>query len=138
MEKCKQLYKKYEEMILYVFFGGLTTLVNIIVFFVMNTLMGIHYLIANAAAWILSVLFAYVTNRRWVFKSKCRGISAVFKEFAMFVGARVMSGAGDMLIMFLCVDVINVPSLVAKILSNVFVVIFNYLFSKLIIFREKK
>lgn len=138
MEKCKQLYKKYEEMILYVFFGGLTTLVNIIVFFVMNTLMGIHYLIANAAAWILSVLFAYVTNRRWVFKSKCRGISAVFKEFAMFVGARVMSGAGDMLIMFLCVDVISVPSLVAKILSNVFVVIFNYLFSKLIIFREKK
>lgn len=138
MEKCKQLYKKYEELILYVFFGGLTTLVNIVVFFVMDTLLGIHYLVANAAAWLLSVLFAYVTNRRWVFKSKCRGISAVFREFSMFVGARVMSGLGDMLIMFLCIDVIHMPSLIAKILSNVFVVIFNYVFSKLIIFRERK
>lgn len=137
-DKLKQLYKKYEEIIAYVFFGGLTTLVNIIVFFVMNDMFHIHYLIANAAAWLASVLFAYVTNRKWVFKSKCRGASAIIREMLMFIGARVMSGLGDMFIMFMCIDVAHFPSLAAKILSNVFVVIFNYIFSKLIIFKNKK
>ena len=138
LEKCKLLYKKYEELILYVFFGGLTTLVNIVAFFVMDTLLGIHYLVANAAAWILSVLFAYVTNRTWVFKSKSRGEAANAGEMALFVGGRVVSGAGDMLIMFVCIDLAHLPALLAKILSNVFVVIFNYIISKLVIFKNKK
>ena len=137
-DKLKLLYKKYEEIIAYVFFGGLTTLVNIVVFFVMNDIFHIHYLIAKAAAWLASVLFAYVTNRTWVFKSKCRGAAAIIKEMSLFVGARVMSGLGDMLIMFVCIDIVHFLSLVAKIFSNVFVVIFNYVFSKLVIFRNKK
>lgn len=137
-DKLKQLYKKYEELIAYVFFGGMTTLVNIVVFFVMNDLCRIHYLIANAAAWLASVLFAYVTNRKWVFKSKCRGAAAIIREMSLFIGARVMSGLGDMLIMFVCIDVARLPSLLAKIASNVFVVIFNYIFSKLIIFKNKR
>lgn len=138
MEKLKRLYKKYEEMIAYVFFGGLTTLVNIVVFFIVNDVLHIHYLAANAAAWLMSVLFAYVTNRKWVFKSKCRGAAAILREMLLFIGARVMSGLGDMLIMFVCVELIQMPSLVAKIFCNVFVVIFNYIFSKMIIFKQKK
>lgn len=137
-ETCKRLYDKYEELILYVFFGGLTTLVNIVVFWLIADVMHIHYMAANAAAWALSVLFAYVTNRKWVFKSKRHGFYPVLAELGMFVGGRLLSGAGDMLIMFICIDVIGLINLVAKILSNVFVVIFNYIFSKLIIFRNKK
>lgn len=135
IEKAMKLYKKYEELILYVFFGGLTTVVNIVVYGVCADLIGIHYLVSNGIAWILSVLFAYVTNRKWVFKSKKTG-AAIFKEFGLFVGGRIMSGVGDMLIMFVCVDVIGLWGMVAKILSNIFVVIFNYIFSKLIIFRK--
>lgn len=138
LERCKALYKKYEELILYVFFGGLTTLVNIVVFFAADTLLGIHYLIANGAAWILSVLFAYVTNRTWVFKSGSSGFAAIVREMALFVGGRIVSGAGDMIIMFVCIDLAHLPSLWAKILSNVFVVIFNYIVSKLIIFKNRK
>ena len=138
IETIKKLYYKYEELILYVFFGGLTTVVNIVVYGVCADVLKIYYLISNLAAWFLSVLFAYVTNRTWVFKSKKRGAAAILREFGLFVSGRVMSGAGDMLIMFLCVSVIGLPGLVAKILANVFVVIFNYIFSKLIIFRKPK
>ena len=88
-DKLKLLYKKYEEIIAYVFFGGLTTLVNIVVFFVMNDIFHIHYLIANAAAWLASVLFAYVTNRTWVFKSKCRGAAAWTTEYRTSYQRRV-------------------------------------------------
>lgn len=138
MELIKKLYKKYEELILYVFFGGLTTVVNIVVYGVCADILNIYYLIANLAAWFLSVLFAYVTNRTWVFKSKKRGAAAILREFGLFVSGRIMSGAGDMLIMFVCVSLAGLPGLVAKILANVFVVIFNYVFSKLIIFRKPK
>ena len=85
----------------------------------------------------LSVLFAYVSNRTLVFKSKKRGASAIFREFTLFVSGRLMSMAGDMIIMFLCVSVAMLPGIVAKILSNIFVMIFNYVFSKLIIFRKR-
>lgn len=134
----KKLYTKYEELILYVFFGGLTTLVNIVVYWLCADVLRIYYLISNAFAWIFAVLFAYVTNRTWVFKSKKNGALAIIKEFALFVSGRILSGLGDMLIMFVCVSVLTLPGLVAKIAANVFVVIFNYVFSKLIIFRKNK
>jgi len=137
-EKCKKLYKKYEELVLYVFFGGLTTVVNIVVFWLFANVLKIHYLVANLIAWVVSVLFAYFTNRTWVFKSKVRGLYPVIREMVMFVAARVMSGAGDMLIMFVCVDVLRLGNLVGKIASQIFVVIFNYVFSKLIIFKNRK
>ncbi len=132
----KKLLIKYQELISYVFFGGLTTLVNIVVYWLCADVLHIHYLISNALAWISAVLFAYVTNRTWVFKSKKRGTSAIFKEFSLFVSGRILSGLGDMLIMFICVSLLTLPGLIAKIASNVFVVIFNYVFSKLIIFRK--
>ena len=132
----KKLFTKYEELILYVFFGGLTTLVNIVVYWFCADVLHIYYLISNAFAWVLAVLFAYVTNRRWVFKSKKRGAAAILREMMLFVSGRILSGLGDTLIMFICVSVLTLPGLVAKIAANVFVVIFNYIFSKLIIFRK--
>lgn len=136
METIVKLYKKYRELVWYVICGGMTTVVNIVTYGVCADILGIHYLVSNFIAWVLSVLFAYVSNRTLVFKSKKRGASAIFREFTLFVSGRLMSMAGDMIIMFLCVSVAMLPGIVAKILSNIFVMIFNYVFSKLIIFRK--
>lgn len=137
IQKIRTLYKKYEELVLYVICGGFTTLVNIVVYGLCADIIGIYYLVSNFIAWVLSVIFAYVTNRKWVFKSRKRGAPAILREFSLFVSGRVMSLLGDMLIMFLCVSVAHLPGLIAKILANIFVMVFNYVFSKLIIFRKK-
>lgn len=134
----RTLFFQYKEPLLYLFFGGLTTLINIAVYTVLADLLGVYYLTANAAAWVLSVLFAYLTNRRFVFESRSRGAAAVLRELALFTGCRLLSGAFDMGCMYLCVDLIRLPGLAAKILSNVLVVILNYLFSKFLIFRGRQ
>lgn len=138
MEKILSLFQKYREVILYVFFGGCTTLVNILSYFVLTDLMHLDYLVSNAQAWVLSVLFAYVTNRIWVFQSSAAGFAAVFKEIVSFFGFRLFSGGVDMLIMYLAVSVLHFPDKPVKILSNVLVIVLNYIFSKLVIFRKKE
>ncbi len=84
IDKIRALYKKYEELVLYVICGGLTTLVNIVVYGLCADILGIFYLVSNFIAWALSVLFAYVTNRKWVFKSKKRGKRAILHEVFSF------------------------------------------------------
>ena len=91
-----------------------------------------------AVAWVLSVLFAYVTNRRWVFHSEAKGAKAIGKEFAAFLGARLGTGLLDMLIMYLCVDLLGWNDMVMKLASNVIVVILNYILSKFFIFKKKE
>lgn len=132
----KELLLKYKEIIAYLFFGGLTTVVNIVVYFVCTNVLGLNYLVANAISWAAAVAFAYVTNRTWVFESKVRGFSAVLREITTFVGCRLLSGVMDMAIMFISVDVIGIPDSVAKFITQVVVVVLNYIFSKLIIFRK--
>ena len=94
--------------------------------------------ISTAVAWVLSVLFAYVTNRRWVFHSEAKGAKAIGKEFAAFLGARLGTGLLDMLIMYLCVDLLGWNDMVMKLASNVIVVILNYILSKFFIFKKKE
>lgn len=126
---------RYKEILLYLFFGGLTTLVNIGVFFVLDTVFGIYYLFSNAVAWIMSVLFAYITNRKWVFESNDNNIG---KQFLKFVSCRIFSGACDMAIMFIGIDILHISSFIAKLLTNIVVVILNYIFSKCFIFAERR
>ena len=132
----KELLLKYKEIIAYLFFGGLTTVVNIVVYFICTSVLGLKYLVANAISWVVSVAFAYVTNRTWVFESKVKGFSAILREMTTFVGCRVLSGVMDMAIMFVSVDVIGIPDSAAKFITQVVVVVLNYIFSKLIIFRK--
>ena len=80
VEKALELYRKYREMILYLIFGGLTTLVNIFSYFVLTDVGKIQYLVSTAIAWVLSVLFAYFTNRVWVFRSTASGAKAIARE----------------------------------------------------------
>jgi putative flippase GtrA len=134
--QMKELFLKYKEVIAYLFFGGLTTVVNIVAYFVCTSIFALNYLVANAIAWVASVAFAYVTNRTWVFESKVKGFSAILREVTAFVGCRVLSGVMDMAIMFVSVDLIGIPDGIAKFITQVVVVVLNYLFSKLIIFRK--
>lgn len=137
-EKIKALYAKYEEFVLYVVFGVFTTIVNIGIYWFLADVAGVYYLIANMVAWLGAVLFAYVTNRKWVFKSRQTGFKKIFKEMMLFICGRVLSGIGDMVILFVFVDVLKLGNLPGKIASQIFVVIFNYVFSKLMIFKSGK
>lgn len=138
MKLLKSLFLKYRELILYVFFGGLTTLVNWAGYWLLADVFHVPYLWATAIAQILSILFAYVTNRIWVFESKAKGFSAVFWEMVRFFGCRAASFVLDLLCMRIGVGGVHVNDMVMKLLSNVIVVIVNYVFSKLIVFRKPK
>lgn len=121
-----------KEFTLYVVFGFLTTIVNILVYLFFTKLCGVNYIISNVIAWVLSVLFAYITNRIWVFERKNTNI---IKEVLTFFAGRMFSGALDTGLMYLFVDVLMTGDVFAKIVVQVVVVIVNYLFSKLIVFN---
>lgn len=137
MSKLIRLFKKYREPILYLFFGGCTTLVNFVSYVLATRVLNLSVGAATALAWILSVLFAYVTNRRWVFESTARGVSAVIKEMIGFFGARLATGLMDIGLMALFVDRLGFNDLIMKIASNVLVILLNYVFSKLFIFKKR-
>lgn len=130
----KALFLKYKEVIMYLIFGVLTTVVNIVVYFVMADarMMHIQYMISNVTAWFLSVLFAYVTNRKYVFESKSQNL---IKEMISFFSARLATGAMDMVFMWIFVGFNILPDFVAKVISNVFVIVANYVLSKLVVFK---
>ena len=130
-----KLYNKYREIIDYIIFGGLTTLVNIVVFYIFDTLLGWPYLIANAVAIVLSILFAYITNKRFVFKTSDMTAQENIVEFLKFIGFRLVSGLADMATMLLLVDLISFDTNIAKLLTQFIVVVLNYVFSKLFIFK---
>ena len=130
-----KLYNKYREIIDYIIFGGLTTMVNIVAFFIFDTLLGWPYLIANAIAIVVSILFAYVTNKLFVFKTRDMTASENIVEFLKFIGFRLVSGLADMAAMWMLVDLISIDTNIAKLLTQFIVVVLNYVFSKLFIFK---
>lgn len=136
MKKIVELMKKYWEIISYLIFGVLTTVVNYLCWWVLAPFFATST-IPVAVAWIVSVLFAYLTNRQFVFRSKVRGGRALMLEIGSFVAARALSGVLDLCFMWIFADWLGFDSRIIKLLSNVFVVIFNYVASKLVIFRHK-
>lgn len=121
-----------KELILYVVFGVLTTVVNIIVYVVFAKFLNIDYIISNIIAWFLSVLFAYITNRIWVFESKS---SNILKEISLFFGGRLFSGVVDTSLLYLMVDILLVGDFVSKVVTQIIVVILNYVISKVVVFK---
>lgn len=134
--KLWQLFLKYKEVVLYLVFGGLTTLVNIVVYAVCARGIGLRTLQANAAALTISILFAYITNKLFVFESRTDTAKEIFREFFSFIACRLGTGALDMLFMFVSVEILGFHDVVMKILSNIIVIVLNYVFSKLIIFTK--
>ena len=99
-----ELIKKYEEIILYIFFGVCTTIVNILVYYICSHLFNFGTIISTVIAWILSVLFALITNKIWVFKSKSWDKSIFIKESISFFSCRLLTGLLDVLIMYIFVQ----------------------------------
>lgn len=150
MKKVIDLFKKHRELIVYLIFGVLTTAVNLATFYAMESLTDISYLINNAVAWVVGVVFAFVTNKIFVFESKSWNPSVAGKEAVEFLGARLFSFGVEELGLWLLVDIIGLASfsmvifgfnisgeLIAKVILAIVVVIMNYVFSKLIIFKKK-
>lgn len=134
----KRLYSNYHEMIDYLIVGILTTIVNFSVFFFFDSVVDISYLIANALSILVAIVFSFYLNKKYVFKSKSANIQAWFREFALFAGFRLGSGLYDMVSMWVLVDFFYMDTNLAKVLTEIVVVIVNYCFSKFIVFRKRK
>ena len=137
MKKLVSLLKKYEEVISYLFFGGLTTLVNYIIYLPCYNLLDLSGALSNAIAWVAAVAFAYVTNKPFVFKSHDWSGKTVIPELTKFVSCRVGSGLLETAIIFALVDWLGLNGNVIKLATSVLVVILNYIASKLLVFRKK-
>ena len=150
MKKIKELIIKYRELITYVVFGVLTTLVNWAVYTVLILALpdgmaeSAKLTLSNAVAWVAGVLFAFITNKIWVFESKSFKPVILLKEFISFVAARAATGVLEIFGVPLLVKIglnqtlFGVDGAIAKAVVSVAVVILNYVFSKLIVFRKKK
>lgn len=138
MKKIIDLYKKYEEIINYVIVGGLTTFVSLITYYLcvltfLNPNNSVELQIANVISWVMAVLFAYFANRLFVFKSNNKN---KLKEFGDFVKARIMTLLIDMGLMYLLVTLLSFNDKGAKLIVQVIVLVLNYLFSKLFVFKK--
>lgn len=132
----RSLFVKYKELILYVFFGGLTTLVNWGAYWLLADVFSVQYLWSTGIAQVASILFAYVTNRIWVFDSKVSGIKGIALEMAKFFGCRGISFVLDLLCMYVGVDLFRINDKLMKLAANVIVIIVNYVLSKAFVFRS--
>lgn len=130
------LFQKYKSVLLYLFFGVLTTCVSVFSFILCDSVLGIQVLISNIISWILAVTFAYFTNRTCVFRSTATG-SALAKEVLLFFSARVTTLLIEEVLMWIFVMVLHYNSTVIKLIAQVVVLVLNYIFSKIIVFKKR-
>jgi putative flippase GtrA len=135
--KLKEFFVKYKEIILYLVFGVLTTAVSIGTF-ALTELVGIHELVGNIISWVVSVTFAFFTNRIWVFDAKTDSTKSFFVQFVLFYLSRIATFLVEELIIFVCVTLLHFNPMVIKIIAQVIVIILNFVVSKLVVFRKKK
>lgn len=135
------LYTKHKDKILYLFFGVLTTFVNWVIYALACQWgwipEGVRATVSNVIAWAAAVVFAFVTNKPFVFRSNDWSFSAVLPEFTKFVLCRVSSGLIETGVIFIAVDLLEGNSALFKVLTSAFVVVFNYFASKFLVFRKK-
>ena len=132
----RKIYETYKTVILYLVFGVCTTLVNLACYHVLYDRLGAENVPSTAAAWVVSVLFAFFTNRSFVFESRQNTLTGRLRELASFFGCRLLPGALDVAIMAYCVDFRGGNGLLWKLLSNILVIVLNYAASKLFIFKK--
>ena len=132
-------YKKYKDPLMYLIFGALTTLVNLVVFFLLTEQpWQINVTLGNVISIILSILFAYVTNRIWVFHSDTHGVVEVLLELGRFVGGRVSTMIIEVGGVYLLYNGMGQSKMLAKLITQIIVIIGNYFISKFLVFRKKK
>ncbi len=129
-------YKKYKDVLLYLFFGVLTTLINLAVFWLMGTKLSLNIHLSNGVAWTVAVIFAYVTNRTWVFKEHADGKTGIIKEMLGFGAGRLFTLGVEELMLIVFVDLLRFNKNIIKLIAQVAVVILNYVVSKLFVFNK--
>ena len=140
MNKIKELYLKYKEIINYLIFGVLTTIVSLVTYYIcVYTILdpdnAVQLQIANVISWIISVAFAYITNRKFVFESKEKN---KIKEASKFVTSRIATLIMDMAIMYVGVTALKFNDKIMKLISQVVVIVMNYILSKILVFKKEK
>ena len=137
LNQIRSLWEKYRSILIYLIFGVLTTAVNYLVYIPCLNLLGLSASVSNVIAWCVAVLFAFLTNKPFVFESKDWSAKTVVPEFTKFVGTRVASGLMETVILMAAVDMLGWNGVIWKLVTNVIVVILNYIGSKLLVFRRK-
>ena len=130
--------RKYKDVIPYVFFGVVTTIINIVTYWFLAHVLHLPVMFSTVAAWIITVTAAYLTNRKWVFHSEARTAGEITREVIWFFACRLTTGALDWFLMYLFVTKLRVPDMPVKIAANVLVIVLNYVASKWFIFKKKK
>lgn len=137
MEKIIQLVKKYWSIVSYVFFGAVTTVVNLVVYYICYHMAGLNSDLSTVIAWVLAVLTAFLTNKPFVFGSHDWSMKVLLPEAGSFFGCRLGSGLVELVLMHITVEMLGWPGMLMKLLVNVIVMILNYVASKLLVFRKK-
>ena len=137
MDKIIQLVKKYWSIISYLFFGVVTTVVNMVVYYLCYHLWGISSDLSTVIAWVIAVLTAFLTNKPFVFGSHDWSPKVLLPEVGSFFGCRLGSGLVELVLMHITVGMLGLPGMLMKLLVNVIVVILNYVASNLLVFRKK-
>ena len=136
-DKIWNIYLKHKEIINYLIFGALGTLVSIASYEICR-LLGLEIVVSNIISWIITVLFVYVTNKIFVFKSKSESKGQLIKELISFIVARIVTLIIETLILYFGTYILKINDLIVKIVAQIIIIILNYIFSKLIIFKKDK
>ena len=137
MERLKALFHKYYDILVYLVFGVLTTVVNYLVYLPCYNLLHLTSAVSNVLAWAVAVVFAYLTNKPFVFRSHDWSAKTVLPELMKFVGTRLGSGGLETLILLIFVDWLQMNGNIWKLVTSVLVVVLNYVGSKLLVFRKR-
>lgn len=138
LEYLKEIYIKNKAIILYLFFGVCTMILNTAAYAVCYEIFGIGNVLSTIVAWLLAVVAAYITNKIWVFESRTDTASELMQEIWKFFSCRIVTGIADIAVMYIFVDILTWNATCMKIVANIIVVILNYVASKLWIFRKRK
>ncbi|MDO4499843.1 MAG: GtrA family protein [Erysipelotrichaceae bacterium] len=131
----KKLYEKYKELINYLFFGGCTFVVSMVIFYLCNQLLKMNEHLANIISWFFAVLFAYLTNRKYVFTSNASTKEELFKEVTSFYGARLATLGVEEVIIYVGITLLHFNPMIIKVIGQVVVILSNYVLSKLFVFK---
>jgi len=132
------MYRQYREGIDYLFWGGVAFVLSMVLFYIFANMMMIEEQIANVITWIICVIFTYLTNRTFVFKSKTKGMKAITKEFTEFTSARLATLILENIVLLICIDLLTWHNMIAKLIGQFLVIVSNYILSKLWIFKKKE
>jgi putative flippase GtrA len=132
----KSLIIKYKSIISYLVFGVTTTIINILIYALFAKIFNVYFVVSNIIAWIVAVSFAFITNKLYVFESKSKDRRVVIKESISFIIARLLSLLFDMIFMYVGIVLLKQNDIVIKIISNVLVIIINYVLSRYMVFKK--